>query len=71
MGSNVQSNIWLCALAIPPMAERGRVGVDRLLDRRLARLDRDQRLWISKAADCRSLAGEWGRRACASSRRAW
>src|SRR6202166_4075626 len=24
MGSNVKSNIWLCALAIPPMAERGK-----------------------------------------------
>src|SRR6202051_5093000 len=23
MGSNVKSNIWLCALAIPPMAARG------------------------------------------------
>src|SRR4029453_4895785 len=23
MGSNVKSNIWLCALAIPQMAERG------------------------------------------------
>src|SRR5712664_2084958 len=45
MGSNVKSNIWLCALAIPPMAERGkRLGGDRLLDRGLARLHRDRRL---------------------------
>src|SRR6478752_3069083 len=54
MGSNVKSNIWLCALAIPQMAERGGglrgstvIGA----------------YGISKAADfalCRSLAGEWG-----------
>ena len=45
MGSNVKSNIWLCALAIPQMAERGkRLGGHHLLDRRLARFDRDRRL---------------------------
>ena len=38
MGSNVKSNLWLCNLAIPGMAERG--GGQRhhcLLDRRTAR----------------------------------
>ena len=27
MASNVKSNLWLCALAIPPMAERGKGSV--------------------------------------------
>ena len=45
MGSNVKSNIWLCSLAIPPMAARGRrFDRDRLLDRGLARLARDRGL---------------------------
>ena len=45
MGSNVKSNIWLCALAIPQMAAaRQRLGRYHLVHRRPARLDRDRRL---------------------------
>jgi NAD(P)-dependent dehydrogenase (short-subunit alcohol dehydrogenase family) len=63
MGSNVKSNIWLCAHAIPPMAARGK-GV--VIISSIAGLCGSTVLGaygISKAADfslCRSLAGEWG-----------
>jgi NAD(P)-dependent dehydrogenase (short-subunit alcohol dehydrogenase family) len=64
MGSNVKSNIWLCAHAIPPMAARGK-GVVVIISS-IAGLCGSTVLGaygISKAADfslCRSLAGEWG-----------
>ena len=45
MGSNVKSNIWLCALAIPQMAERGSGSVVIISSiGGLAWLDRDRRL---------------------------
>ncbi len=45
MGSNVKSNIWLCALAIPADGGAGQgLGHHHLLDRGPARLDRDRRL---------------------------
>src|SRR4051794_30012470 len=63
-GSNVKSNIWLCHLAIPPMAERGNGSVIIISSigglRGSTVIGADG---ISKAADfalCRSLAGEWG-----------
>jgi NAD(P)-dependent dehydrogenase (short-subunit alcohol dehydrogenase family) len=64
MASNVRSNIWLCALAVPQMAERGRGSV--VIISSIAGLRGSTVLGaygISKAADfalCRSLAGEWG-----------
>ena len=64
MGSNVKSNIWLCALAIPPMAERGNGSV--VIISSIGGLRGSTVIGaygISKAADfalCRSLAGEWG-----------
>jgi NAD(P)-dependent dehydrogenase (short-subunit alcohol dehydrogenase family) len=64
MSSNVKSNIWLCALAIPPMAERGNGSV--VIISSIGGLRGSTVIGaygISKAADfalCRSLAGEWG-----------
>jgi NAD(P)-dependent dehydrogenase (short-subunit alcohol dehydrogenase family) len=66
MNSNVKSNIWLCALAIPPMAERGSGSV--VIVSSIGGLRGSTVIGaygISKAADfalCRSLAGEWGPR---------
>ena len=64
MGSNVKSNIWLCSLAIPAMAERGNGSV--VIISSIGGLRGSTVIGaygISKAADfalCRSLAGEWG-----------
>src|SRR6266446_7927105 len=64
MGSNVKSNIWLCAQAIPPMAARGNGSV--VIISSIGGLRGSTVIGaygISKAADfalCRSLAGEWG-----------
>jgi len=64
MGSNVKSNIWLCARAIPQMAERGNGSV--VIISSIGGLRGSTVIGaygISKAADfalCRSLAGEWG-----------
>src|SRR6201993_564064 len=64
MGSNVKSNIWLCSLAIPGMAERGKGSV--VIISSIGGLRGSTVIGaygISKAADfalCRSLAGEWG-----------
>jgi NAD(P)-dependent dehydrogenase (short-subunit alcohol dehydrogenase family) len=64
MGSNVKSNIWLSALAIPQMAERGNGSV--IIISSIGGLRGSTVIGaygISKAADfalCRSLAGEWG-----------
>jgi NAD(P)-dependent dehydrogenase (short-subunit alcohol dehydrogenase family) len=64
MGSNVKSNIWLCAKAIPAMAERGKGSV--VIISSIGGLRGSTVIGaygISKAADfslCRSLAGEWG-----------
>src|SRR6202051_4745595 len=64
MSSNVKSNLWLCALAIPPMAERGKgsvVIISSIGGLRGSTVIGAYR--ISKGAGfalCRSLAGEWG-----------
>lgn len=64
MGSNVKSNIWLCAKAIPHMA--GRSGGSVVIVSSIGGLRGSTVIGaygISKAADfalCRSLAGEWG-----------
>ncbi len=64
MGSNVKSNIWLCTLAMPQMAERGNGSV--VIISSIGGLRGSTVIGaygISKAADfalCRSLAGEWG-----------
>jgi NAD(P)-dependent dehydrogenase (short-subunit alcohol dehydrogenase family) len=64
MASNIKSNIWLCALAIPAMAERGKGSV--VIISSIGGLRGSTVIGaygISKAADfalCRSLAGEWG-----------
>ncbi len=64
MASNVKSNIWLCALAIPQMAARGNGSV--VIISSIGGLRGSTVIGaygISKAADfalCRSLAGEWG-----------
>src|SRR5262249_19199609 len=64
MGSNGKSNIWLSALAIPQMAERGNGSV--VIISSIGGLRGSTVIGaygISKAADfalCRSLAGEWG-----------
>ena len=65
MGSNVKSNIWLCALGDPADGRaRQRLGGHHLLDRRTCAGSTVIGAYgISKAADfalCRSLAGEWG-----------
>ena len=64
MSSNVKSNIWLCAEAIPQMAARGKGSV--VIISSIGGLRGSTVIGaygISKAADfglCRSLAGEWG-----------
>jgi NAD(P)-dependent dehydrogenase (short-subunit alcohol dehydrogenase family) len=64
MGANVKSNIWLCKLAIPAMAERGKGSV--VIISSIGGLRGSPVIGaygISKAADfslCRSLASEWG-----------
>jgi NAD(P)-dependent dehydrogenase (short-subunit alcohol dehydrogenase family) len=64
MGANVKSNIWLCGLAMPKMAERG--GGSVIIVSSIGGLRGSTVIGaygISKAADfslCRSLAGEWG-----------
>ena len=64
MASNVKSNLWLCAKAIPAMAERGNGAV--IIVSSIGGLRGSTVIGaygISKAADfalCRSLAGEWG-----------
>jgi NAD(P)-dependent dehydrogenase (short-subunit alcohol dehydrogenase family) len=64
MNSNVKSNIWLCALAIPEMATQGNGSV--VIISSIGGLRGSTVIGaygISKAADfalCRSLAGEWG-----------
>jgi NAD(P)-dependent dehydrogenase (short-subunit alcohol dehydrogenase family) len=64
INSNVKSNIWLCALAIPAMAARGKGSV--VIISSIGGLRGSTVIGaygISKAADfalCRSLAGEWG-----------
>lgn len=64
MGSNVRSNIWLCAQAMPLMAARGKGSV--IIISSIGGLRGSTVIGaygISKAADfalCRSLAGEWG-----------
>jgi NAD(P)-dependent dehydrogenase (short-subunit alcohol dehydrogenase family) len=64
MGSNVRSNIWLCAQAMPLMAARGNGSV--VIISSIGGLRGSTVIGaygISKAADfslCRSLAGEWG-----------
>ena len=64
IGSNVKSNIWLCARAIPQMAARGSGSV--IIVSSIGGLRGSTVLGaygISKAADfslCRTLAGEWG-----------
>jgi NAD(P)-dependent dehydrogenase (short-subunit alcohol dehydrogenase family) len=68
MGSNVKSNIWLCALAIPQMAERGNGSV--VIISSIGGLRGSTVIGaygISKAAEfslCRSLAGERGPKNC-------
>jgi NAD(P)-dependent dehydrogenase (short-subunit alcohol dehydrogenase family) len=64
MNSNVKSNVWLCQLSIPQMAERGSGSV--VIVSSIGGLRGSTVIGaygISKAADfalCRSLAGEWG-----------
>jgi NAD(P)-dependent dehydrogenase (short-subunit alcohol dehydrogenase family) len=64
MACNVKSNIWLCQLSIPQMAERGNGSV--VIISSIGGLRGSTVIGaygISKAADfalCRSLAGEWG-----------
>jgi NAD(P)-dependent dehydrogenase (short-subunit alcohol dehydrogenase family) len=64
MGSNVKSNLWLCNLAIPGMAERG--GGSVIIVSSIAGLRGNMVIGaygISKAADfalARNLAVEWG-----------
>jgi NAD(P)-dependent dehydrogenase (short-subunit alcohol dehydrogenase family) len=66
MGANVKSNLWLCNLTIPAMAERGGGAV--IIVSSIAGLrgtDRIGAYGISKAADfalTRNLAVEWGPR---------
>ena len=64
MASNVKSNLWLCSIAIPAMAERAKGSV--VIISSIGGLRGSTVIGaygISKAADfalCRSLAGEWG-----------
>ena len=64
MGANIKSNIWLCKLAMPKMAERG--GGSVVIISSIGGLRGSTVICaygISKAADfslARSLAGEWG-----------
>ena len=66
MGANVKSNLWLCNLVIPGMAERGGGAV--VIISSIAGLRGTEMIGaygISKAADfalCRNLAVEWGPR---------
>jgi NAD(P)-dependent dehydrogenase (short-subunit alcohol dehydrogenase family) len=66
MGANVKSNLWLCSLAIPGMAERGGGAV--IIVSSIAGIRGTEMIGaygISKAADfalCRNLAVEWGPR---------
>lgn len=66
MGSNVKSNLWLCNLVIPGMAERG--GGSVVIVSSIAGLRGTEMIGaygISKAADfalARNLAVEWGPR---------
>ena len=66
MGANVKSNLWLCNLVIPGMAERGEGAV--IIVSSIAGLRASPNLGgygISKAADfslARNLAVEWGPR---------
>jgi NAD(P)-dependent dehydrogenase (short-subunit alcohol dehydrogenase family) len=66
MGTNVRSNLWLCNMVIPGMAERGDGAV--VIVSSIAGLMGNDRLGaygISKAADfalARNLAVEWGPR---------
>lgn len=65
MDSNVKSNLWLCNMAIPKMAERGGGAV--IIVSSIAGLKGHDKLGayaLSKAADlqlARNLAVEWGR----------
>jgi len=64
MGANIKSNVWLCKLAMPKMAERG--GGSVVIISSIGGLRGSTVIGaygISKAADfslARSLAGEWG-----------
>ncbi|MBV8298919.1 MAG: SDR family oxidoreductase [Candidatus Eremiobacteraeota bacterium] len=64
MASNVRSNVWLCSMVIPGMAERG--GGSVIVISSIAGVKGNQHLGaygISKAADLqlvRNLAVEWG-----------
>jgi NAD(P)-dependent dehydrogenase (short-subunit alcohol dehydrogenase family) len=64
MGSNVKSNIWLCNLVMPQMAERG--GGSVIIISSIGGLRGSTTIGmygVSKAADfalSRTLAGEWG-----------
>ena len=64
MGANIKSNVWLCNLAMPKMAERG--GGSVVIISSIGGLRGSTVIGaygISKAADfslARSLAGEWG-----------
>ncbi len=64
MGSNVKSNIWLCNLVMPDMAERG--GGSVIIISSIGGLRGSTTIGmygVSKAADfalARTLAGEWG-----------
>src|SRR6202451_1761911 len=64
MASNVKSNLWLCSIAIPAMAERAKGSV--VIISSIGGLRGSTVIGaygISKAADfslCRSLAGAWG-----------
>jgi len=66
MGTNVRSNLWLCNMAIPQMAERGDGSV--IIISSIAAMIGSPKLGVyglSKAADlalARNLAVEWGAR---------
>jgi NAD(P)-dependent dehydrogenase (short-subunit alcohol dehydrogenase family) len=66
MGANVKSNLWLCNLVIPEMAERGGGAVVFIASiAGLRGSDTIGAYGVSKAADlalARSLAVEWGPR---------
>ena len=65
MGANVKSNLWLCNLVMPGMAEAGGgARGDRVLDRGVARHGGHRRLWHLQGGGFRArpanLALEWG-----------